>query len=46
MGVRLVFQLLHLAAVLSLRLLVGGAEEDGRTAAQSRLAFIYNQHWC
>lgn len=32
MGPQLVFQLLHLAAVHSLGLIVGGAEEDARTA--------------
>lgn len=42
MGLQLVFQLLHLAALHSLGLLVGGAMEHAHTAVQHSLTFIYN----
>lgn len=42
MGLQLVFQLLHLAALHSPRLLVGGAEQDPLTAVQFSLTFMYN----
>lgn len=42
MALQLLFQLFHLAAVHSLGLIVGNADEDVRTSVHCSLKFIHN----